>query len=325
MIKNHYRTLIGVLVMVFMISLLIFVPAGLDYWTQFVWMLPVAFLIALTVNTLGISGAALFVPFFILIFPFFAETMSAAQSVRVGLITESFGLTSSAIAFLVFGLVDKKLAFYSALGAIPFVVGGALVTALIPQSTLYFLIAILLIVAIMMVYYKRIISERRLDEVRGSMIDYASDEGEKVVVTTVDKKEYSYCRTKLGYKKRFFGYGVGGFFQGAAGFGIGEVGIISMILTKIPTRIAIGTSHLVVAVTAIVASVMHVSLSHSAAEAIPWNLIMMTVPAVVIGGQLAPSLAAKLETDVLEKALITIFSVIALSLIILATGYSPAS
>ena len=319
-LKKHPTIFIAFVVLVFIIWLLAFIPGDASFWLEFWWMFPVALLISLTVNTLGISGAALFVPFFILIFPLLAEPLSVTQSVKIGLITESFGLTSSAIAFLVFGLVDKKLAVYSALGAMPFVIIGTLVTVLIPQAVLYLLIAILLLLSVSLVYYRRIIAARLHDEHETSDIDYTVDTGESVKITTKDKKVYRYCRTQNGYKKRFLGYGVGGLFQGAAGFGIGEMGIISMILSHIPTRIAIGTSHLVVASTAVVAALMHILLSEATVEAIPWNIVLMNIPAVVIGGQIAPHLATKLKPEVLEKALIMLFSVIAFSLILLAFG-----
>ena len=61
-----------------------------------------------------------------------------------------------------------------------------------------------------------------------------------------------------GYLRRFGNYSIGGTFQGLAGFGVGELGIISMLGSKIPVRVAIGTNHIVVASTAILASVVHV-------------------------------------------------------------------
>lgn len=300
-------------------GVLLFVhPAGYTYWTQFVWMFPVAFIIALIVNTLGISGAALFVPFFILLFPLFAEQLTAVQSIKIGLITESFGLSSSALAFLAYGLVDKKLAMYAILGALPFVIGGALLTSYIPQAVLFVMIASLLIVSIILVLFKNKLKERRLHEIAEKTIDYRQNAGERVSVVSQDNKHYHYCRTKEGYRKRFFGYGIGGFFQGSAGFGIGEMGIISMILSNIPTRIAIGTSHIVVASTAIIASTIHVALASAGDNLIPWNLLFITVPAVILGGQLAPYVAAKLPTKLLERFISLLFFIIALALVILA-------
>jgi hypothetical protein len=104
---------------------------------------------------------------------------------------------------------------------------------------------------------------------------------DNATLTDRDGKTYKYCRT--GYRKRFFGYGFGGVFQGLAGFGIGELGIVSMVITKIPVRVAIGTSHLIVALTAIVASLTHISQSLARNIETPWNIVFMTVPAVIIG------------------------------------------
>jgi len=315
---KHERLLITAIALAFLITLLLIIPHPLVYWLKFWWMFPVALLIALIVNTLGISGAALFVPFFILIFPLFTASLTPTQSVKLGLITESFGLSSSALAFIRFGLVDKKLALYSILGALPLVIAGSLLTSFIPKSVLLIMIAALLIIAIFLVKFKNKLKERRLHELSSKSIDYTEPIGEKISITSRDGKIYNYCRTKNGYRKRFLGYGVGGFFQGASGFGIGEMGIISMILSNIPTRIAIGTSHLVVASTAIVASIIHISLAPTLGDTIPWNLPFMTVPAVIIGGQLAPYMAAKLPTKLLEKFISLLFLVIAIALIILA-------
>jgi uncharacterized membrane protein YfcA len=301
----------------FLVILLFLINGDFNYWFKFWWMFPVSLIISLIVNTLGISGAALFVPFFILIFPLFSEPLSASQSVKLGLITESFGLSSSALAFVYFGLVDKKLATYAIVGALPFVIAGALVTSFIPSSILLLMISVLLIVSILLLKYKNILKKNRLHELSQKTIDYTEKNKKIVSIKSHDGKTYVYCRTKSGYRKRFFGYGVGGFFQGASGFGIGEMGIISMILSNIPTRIAVGTSHLVVASTAIIASIIHISFTSTPGGLIPWNIPFITVPAVIIGGQLAPYVTAKLPTKTLEKFISALFIIIAISLIIL--------
>lgn len=106
------------------IPIFLFILTGLfkgdvGYWTEFWWMFPVAIVIATVVNMVGISGAALFVPFFALVFPALAFGLTPGQSVMLGLITKSFGISSSIFAFMRFGLVDKKMAFRSLTGAVP--------------------------------------------------------------------------------------------------------------------------------------------------------------------------------------------------------------
>lgn len=139
---------------------------------------------------------------------------------------------------------------------------------------------------------------------------------ETVTLRDREGKVYTYCR--CNHRTRFIGYSFGGLFQGISGFGIGEMGITSTIVSGIPAKIGVGTNHVVIAVAAIVASSIHL-LGISAGEGtdIPWNILIMTIPAVIIGGQVAPYLAARLNTELMEKILIVIFAVLALSLLVI--------
>lgn len=320
----RYQKLLAVASIPIIWAVLIYLnPAsGPDYWLEYWWMAGVAFAISIIVNTVGISGAALSVPFFILIFPYLAGELSSIQSVKLGLINESFGLASSALAFLGFGLVDRKIAVTSIVTALPFLALGALLVLFIPESILLLMIAALLLTSIFFMRYAERITEHRKHEHRGGHVDITRGKGTKVALSALDGRVYRYTRTKTGYLKRVFGYGTGAFFQGAVGFGIGELGLISMIISRIPVRIAIGTSHLIVAITAITATGLHFALgiAYAGAEpsAFPWNIIFMTVPAVIIAGQVSPYIASRLPVKMLERVIAALFFVIAAALIILA-------
>lgn len=127
-------------------------------------------------------------------------------------------------------------------------------------------------------------------------------------------KIYSYCR--CGYKIRLIGHSVGGFLQGLTGFGVGEIGMVSMIISGIPTKVGIGTNHIVVATSAIVASFTYLfrSMGNEAIQ-IPWNVIAITVPAVLIGGQFAPLIADEIRTDILKKILVLLLLTLAIALV----------
>jgi len=317
---RHQRYFVLALVLVFLGVLFSLVPGDGAYWFSYWWMFPIAFIIALSVNTAGISGAALFVPFFILIFPLIAGVaLNPIDTVKLGLITESFGLSSSALAFLSFGLVDTVLARRALLIALPFVFAGVLFVFVVPKAILYVAVAILLLLSVFLIKFEHTLKKKRLAEIESGHVDLSIANEERVVLTGANNITYTYCRTKTGGRKRALGYGVGGIFQGATGFGIGELGIISMMLTHIPMRIAIGTSHLIVAGGAIAASVVHFFLAVSLAPGVfPWNIPLMTVPAVIIGGQLAPYVAAKLPLRYLERFVSALFIIIAVSLLALA-------
>ena len=314
---RYQRWFVVSLVPIFWAVLLLSQNQPFEYWVQYWWMIPIAFVISIMVNTVGISGAALFVPFFTLIFPLIADPLTALQSVKLGLVTESFGLTSSALAFVAFGLVDRKLAIYSVLGALPFVFFGALFSSYLPESVLLSILAAALITSIFMIRYEKTLRAHRIQQHQKAHVDLSVTEGNLRTIRSKDHRIYRYCLTKKGYEKRAIGFGSGGLLQGAAGFGIGEMGIISMLISKIPIRIAIGTSHLIVASTAILASIIHVIHSAAFQAPIPWNIPFMTVPAVILGGQLSPYVAARLPTKQLERFISILFFVIAISLIIL--------
>lgn len=314
---------------------------GTSYWLEYWWLFPFFLLGATIVNTVGISGSALFVPFLIFLFPPLAgETLTPATLVKVGLISESFGLSSSSIAFIQYGLVDRRLATTLVVGSLPFVVGGALLSFVIPEPLFHAALGLALIAAAYLMLRADLSHEEPEDVGDADDTDtdeelpddagkpgaagVAADEGS---VTRVDRAGETYSYTWSGYLERFANYSVGGVFQGLAGFGIGELGIISQLRTNVPVRVAIGTNHIVVAVTAVIASMVHVfggqfvPFGHSLSLAsTPWNMVVFTVPATVTGGQIAPYVSNALDTGTIQKGVGVIFSVIAVALFLMASG-----
>ncbi|MCF2207772.1 sulfite exporter TauE/SafE family protein [Halobacterium salinarum] len=311
------------------------------YWTNFWWLFPVFLLGAITVNTVGISGSALFVPFLIFVFPLFADPLEAETLVKIGLISESFGLSSSAIAFVQYGLVDRKLALSLVAGGLPFVVGGALLSFVIPEPVFHALLGVALLAASLLLFKADLGhgDTADSDDSHAAAADGGSnlpDDPDKLgpagvrvddgAVTRVDRDGDTYEYDRGGYLRRFGNYSVGGTFQGLAGFGIGELGIISMLSSKIPVRVAIGTNHIVVASTAIIASLVHVFGGglvggHSIDLATtPWNMVVWTVPATVTGGQIAPYVSAALDTETIKQGVGGLFAVVSVALFLMAAG-----
>ena len=326
--------------------------AGDGYWLEFWWLFPFFLLGATIVNTVGISGSALFVPYLIFLFPVLlpilspdalvSADLSPATIVKVGLISESFGLSSSALAFIQYGLVDRRLAVALVAGAVPFVVAGALLSFIIPEPIFHALLGLALIVASYLLFSADLGHEEPGGsddsepsvETDGGGLPNDSDkpgsagvETDDGIVTRVDREGDDYKYERSGYLERFGNYSIGGIFQGLAGFGIGELGIISMLRTKVPVRVAIGTNHIVVAMTAVLASLVHVfggglvPGGHSIDLATtPWNMVVWTVPATVLGGQIAPYVSAALDTGLIKRGVGVLFAVIAVALFVMTAG-----
>ncbi|QUO47073.1 MULTISPECIES: sulfite exporter TauE/SafE family protein [Halorubrum] len=323
--------------------------SGADYWLEYWWLFPFFLLGATTVNTVGISGSALFVPFLIFVFPLLAgETLTPETLVKVGLISESFGLSASSIAFIQYGLVDRRLALTIVVGSVPFVIAGALLSFFIPEPLFHAALGAALLVAGYLMLNADIghgepdESDDAVaadggapaelpddDEKLGPAGVNATDEGE---VTRVDREGDTYEYSWSGYLERFANYSVGGTFQGLAGFGSGELGIISQLRTGVPTRVAIGTNHIIVATTAILASLVHVfggsilgafgvgGVHSLSLASTPWNMVVFTVPATVTGGQIAPYVSNALDTGTIQKGVAGLFAAISLALFLMAGG-----
>ena len=113
-------------------------------------------------------------------------------------------------------------------------------------------------------------------------------------------KVYSYCR--CGYRIRIIAHSFGAFLQGITGSGIGYLGMTGMILSGIPLRVGIGSNHVIIAVSAIIASCTYLVRSlYSPSLVIPWNVIAITVPAVIIGAQLSPYATDRVNRTTLER------------------------
>jgi uncharacterized membrane protein YfcA len=337
----------------FVAGVLTFAPtegSGPGYWLEYWWLFFFFLLGATTVNTVGISGSALFVPFLIFVFPVLSgRVLSPNTLVKVGLISESFGLSSSAFAFIQYGLVDRRLALTLVAGGVPFVVAGALLSFVIPAALFHALLGVALFAAAVLLFKADLSHEEPGEsgdaEAETETEAVATDGGRSLPddseklgeagvdvddgeVTRVDRDGEAYRYTWGGYLERFGNYSVGGTFQGLAGFGIGELGIISMLRTDVPVRVAIGTNHIVVAVTAVLASVVHVfggglvPGGHSLSLAsTPWNMVVFTVPATVLGGQIAPYVSNSLDTGTIQHGVGVLFAVISLALFLLAAGF----
>jgi uncharacterized membrane protein YfcA len=329
----------------FVAGVYLFAPTGDvsgSYWFEY-WWLFVFFLIGATiVNTVGISGSALFVPFLIFVFPLLAFPLEPETIVKVGLISESFGLSSSSIAFIQYGLVDRRLALTIVGGSVPFVVGGALLSFIIPEPLFHLALGGALLAASYLLFRADLGHEEPSGEgetepaTDGGNPELPNDDGKLGPagvetdadgnVTRVDREGDDYRYTRGGYLERFANYAVGGTFQGLAGFGSGELGIISQLRTEVPVRVAIGTNHIIVATTAILASLVHVfggglvgghSLSLAST---PWNMVVWTVPATVTGGQIAPYVSNALDTGTIKQGVGGLFAIIAVALFLMAAG-----
>ena len=142
--------------------------------------------------------------------------------------------------------------------------------------------------------------------------EYGEGKGERCIVTKDGEK---ICYTVCNKAEGMLFTGIGSIFIGMISTGLGELnGFFLLQRCKVPSKVAVATSVLVVAVTALSASVSHfIDFVHSGTETLILvaNLVIYTIPGVIIGGQLGSLLSRRISQHVLEKSLAALFLFVA--------------
>lgn len=97
---------------------------------------------------------------------------------------------------------------------------------------------------------------------------------------------------------------------GLIGVGLGEiVNTVLMARHRLPMRVSTGTAIVVVAAAVLASSLTHLAvvLGEGGQVAFPWGILFLIAPAVLIGGQIAPHVAARVPESYLKRFLILMF------------------
>jgi hypothetical protein len=266
----------------------------MNYWLQFWWMSPIALSICVTANTLGVSGAALFLPFYTLVFPLLGHHLEPVQAVEVGIMTEIFGFMSSTTAFWRAGLIDFRIAGFAVLFAAPMAVLGGYASHFVPAQWMLAIIGVGLLGLSGLLFHK------------GGDVHHVPTSHDLGVANTgqetlhpnglkrhVDRQGRVYSYRVLNDIWRGASASIGGIFHGLVGFSAGEVSTVEQVLRGMPVRVASGNSHLIIAAASIAAAFTHLGVSAVQGTKVPWNILAITIPTVLVGGQLAALVAGR--------------------------------
>jgi len=289
----------------------------MDY-TLYWFMLPVSSLVATGAMLGGIGGAAMFMPIFLILFPILGpEYMLAGPVAAIGvaLLTEAFGFTSGLIGYLKRHLIDFKVAKSLIIIAVPSAIVGSLLSQSANPDMLKILYgSLMLILAYIML--KRPSTKEKEKISSESLSGKFSHIGHERKITDDKGNEYNYHLCHPGKGKAFTG--IGAFITGLMSVGIGEIITPQLVKQcKMPVPVAVATSVFVIIITVAVASGTHIFtlISEGGAEAIPWHLVIYTIPGVIIGGQIGTRLQGKFSSDIMEKIFGMLFAVIGIGMI----------
>lgn len=218
-----------------------------EYW----YMFPVAVVVAILANSSGFSGGVLFQPIYNLFL-----NIPMANAVATGIATETIGMTSGAIRYLYYKMVELPIAFTMIMLTIPGVVIGNHALMIINENALKIILGIIILgLATMQLIYA-------LRNVFGTR--------EKLPVEDI----YGYMWLPP----------IAGFFSATSGTGIAEMS--QPMLEKglnLKTKRANATAILIEATGDWVITILNLH-----AGMILWELWIFTGSGVIIGGQIGP-------------------------------------
>jgi uncharacterized membrane protein YfcA len=282
------------------------------YWFMF----PVSICVATSAMLSGIGGAALFTPVFILVFPMLGseyELGSTVAAIGTALLTETFGFTSGLIGYHLKRTIDFRLARQFLKVSVPAGIAGAFLAHLVPEGLLIAGYALLVLgLAVVHVFFE-------YEGVPTHQESEASPMGELRIVTDSEGREYRYRAPRTGFGGRVF-TAVGAFLTGMVSVGIGEVIVPQLTKRGVPVAIAAATSVAVVIVTAVCASFTLIGqlIGEAGMAAVPWNLVLYTIPGVIIGGQIGPRLQGRISHRAMELAIASLFVVLGCAMMLIA-------
>ncbi len=269
------------------------------------YLFPISVLIATLAMSSGIGGAVFFSPLFML-----GLKLDPMVAVGTALITELFGFSSGLVAYVKARLIDYKLGLNLLLFSVPLAILGTLFGSEVPPDILktIFAVGIVFIGTQLFTSWRKEEREKQESERRE---EYKTIYERLLVDKSGKEYKYTVCQKSMG---RFFA-GIGGAFVGLISVGLAELQEYHLVAKcKIPAPVAVATSIFVVVVTVLVASIGHFYefIAHAENEGLNqvFNVILYTIPGVIIGGQIGPSLQKKLPEDVMKIGVSVLFIVV---------------
>lgn len=269
--------------------------AALGLW----WVFPAAVLFSTVAIGSGVSGALFFSPFFMLV-----VGLSPAQAIGAGLLTEVFGMGNGLRSYVGQRVVDYATARWLLLGALPSVTVGALLAHRVPGRALKFVFGVGLVVLAGFLILVPVPENCVPGAKEGELTRRKSRGKGKTEIRARDGSvfEYPTCWRPPGVAMA----AAGGALTGLISAGLPEISTTQLILRcGVPVRVAVATSVFALAITAIVGAGIHAVAARPA-----WEVVVWSIPGVLVGSTVGSRIARYLPSSVMEKVLGGVFAAV---------------
>lgn len=294
------------------------------YWFMF----PTAIVVATTAMLSGIGGAALFTPIFLIAFPLLGAEYpldSTIAAIGAALLTQTFGFASGFFGYWRKGLIDTASALPFIAVAVPVAVAGALASQHVQGIVLKAAYGALMVVLALVMLRRTLDSKDHEFGASPAALQFPG----RPLRTVRDRngREYTFPAPRHGLAA--IATAAGAFLTGLLSTGIGEAVMPQLVKrNRVPVPVAAATSVLVVIATTAAASLTQVwgLMAKGGITAVPWHLVVYTIPGVLIGGQLGPMLQGRVSQNVMVRAIGLLFIAIAAAMawiVVKETGVGP--
>lgn len=289
-------------------------------FTLFWFMLPVAILVGGIGTLSGIGGPALFAPIFLAALPLLGPGYTlptVAAAIGASVMTGTFGFLSGYVGYRRKRLIDyKTVPRFVMIGAPAAVVGAALAN-LVPGQILRGAFAALLLVLGFVMLRGRTMVEREIVELAGEDTTRMSRPVHRI--EAADGTVYQYREPRQG--RTGYATALGGFLTGMLSTGIGETVMPQLTrANNVPFPVAAATSGLIATFVVGAAAATQIVLltARGGAVAVPWHLVLYTVPGTFIGGQIGARLQGRWSQRAMERGIGILFLAIAAAMTAIA-------
>jgi len=266
---------------------------------QYLWLIPVGFLIGAYGTFIGTGGGFLLVPLLLLLYPH--ENTDTITSISLAVVF--FTAVSGSLAYARARRIDYYSGIIFSIAAVPGAVAGALTTSIIPRRFFDVVIGVFMLAAAGVLLW----GPRRATV--GAARDKILHFSRHIVQSDGTQHVYSYSRALGMLLSLFVGY-----VSSLLGIGGGFIHVPALVhLLNFPVHIATATSQFILAIMAFTGTATHIyigAFQHGVRRTICLSV------GVVLGAQFGARMSGRVQGDWIIRSLAVALAFIALRLML---------